>query len=361
MNSKSKKKNKKRKLGETTPNKRFNRKKRISQLSNTENIKESLYNSTNNFQNIPHLNNFLSNTTTNDFYRDAKNPTSSNMIITIPNIDMCFLSNDDDDSNNEKVKSQNLEKKDSTDINLINSGNSIKVKKRHKTNYNKEFIDDFMIYEIKGKEDSEKNEFELIIEKEEKAILEDSRLYSYLIRVADSVEKYYFNCINTEAEQAEKYCFFCNSQNVPVDSLLQFTSFEQFLAYLKFTMIFRRNLLLVNEKKFTRNLIEVFDFIDYYDEKLKKKIYFKNTKYSCKFCILSILNKTNLLFRVLRILKLSDAAYDNFKEKDSLDANEFYISQNKNSDCKKISTNLNIKNEEGYHFILYPFIYIFYR
>lgn len=258
----------------------------------------------NNPLNCSSFNYNIGNNQSNSFNSAKRNNNYKNLIISIPNLNI-------------GSESQEIINEKSDELNKCE-------------------IEDFLIYEVKEKEENEKDEYERIVEKEENIIMEDHKLYSNLIRIADEVEKFYFSYINSDFDLSEKACFMCKNQTYPVDSLLQFRTFEQFLAYIKFIMIFRRKLLMINEKKFTKNLMDIFDFIDYYDDKIKKKIYFNSVKFCCKFCILGILNKNSALARILKIIRVSlngaikDKETSNHNDRDSHYSKEVNNNNNNN-------------------------------
>jgi len=287
------------------------------------------------------------------------------MIITIPNIELGLfddgdqrllnrniiyemesLTNKDYNKNNEfcitngNYLNKNFpNKSDVLDIsNLFNDDNS-SIDKVFSNNEKivKTEIDNFFIYEMM--ENIDKTDFEKMIEYEEQLILKDNKLYSNLISIADEVENFGRSYINTDFQDSDKLCFICNNQNIQIDSLLQFHSFENFLAYLKFIMIFRRQVLMINEKKYTKNLNEIFDFIDVYDENLKKNIYFNSQKFCCKFCLISNVNKTNLLFRILRIIKLSINPCKDDVENYKFNANKDLYSKEQQNELNSTSNN----------------------
>jgi hypothetical protein len=130
---------------------------------------------------------------------------------------------------------------------------------------------------------------------------------------------------------------------------LQFKNIEQFLCYLKFALIFRQNLLMLNEICYKENLTQIFDFIDLFEEEVKINydLVFSKTKFVCKICLMEYLNKKNALWRILYVIKEENNIKKQLENK-GFSNNEIYCldniinnnnnNNNNNKDIEKISS-----------------------
>jgi hypothetical protein len=156
--------------------------------------------------------------------------------------------------------------------------------------------------------------------------------------------------INTEFIEDEKICILCKNETFQIDGLLQFKNIEQFLCYLKFALIFRQNLLKLNDTYYKENLIEIFDFIDLFNEKVKVNydLNFAKTKFVCKICLIEYLNKKNALWRILYIIKEENMVRRQKDDKGFANNEIYNLDNNNNKDTEKISLKKKVMDKGKY-------------
>lgn len=128
-------------------------------------------------------------------------------------------------------------------------------------------------------------------------IMNDKSISNKLINAYAHVENFYTNKYGST--MLKKACRGCNITNFHSNDLLRFKNFSELLHYLKYSFVFKRELLKCEKEMFDHNKRHLFDFYENFFSK-KEEIY-KNPATICKFCFMQILNRPNYMEEIKRI------------------------------------------------------------
>jgi len=174
------------------------------------------------------------------------------------------------------------------------------------------------------------------------------KLKNKLIKVAKLCEHYYRHKCKTEIFHKE--CLICHENEFHTNELLRFKNSDDFLNYLRYCILLIENTICYDENIYKNNKNMIMEYYKDYEENIMDWE-FHIPKTICKFCLLIMFNKCNILLRCKTILiddftkdieYKNDMVYSKIKEKKSVKQKQ--NKKNNNNDKFNIVLRKNIIN-----------------
>ena len=170
----------------------------------------------------------------------------------------------------------------------------------------------------------------------------NQKLKNKLVKVAKLCEHYYRHKCKSEIFQKE--CLICHENEFHTNELLRFKNSDDFLNYLRYCILLIENTICYDKTIYKNNKKFIMEYYKDYEENIMDWE-FHIPKTICKFCLLNMFNKDNILLQCKTIL------IDDFT-KEIENKNDLVYSKIKEKKSVKHIQNKNNNNNDKYNIIL---------